>query len=73
MMMSLVRLLVQLEQKLHEKVKHAKQLSYVDKDGKTVTLDGVDLVKGEKKTQKIKISEQYNINGISLPLTVAIQ
>ena len=42
-----------------EKVKHAKQLSYDDKDGKTVTLDGVDLVKGEKKTQKIKISEQY--------------
>ena len=42
-----------------EKVKHAKQLSYVDKDGKTVTLDGVDLVKDQKKTQKIKISEQY--------------
>ena len=40
-----------------EKVKHAKQLSYVDKDGKTVTVDAVDLVKDQKKTQKIKISD----------------
>ena len=45
-----------------EKVKHAKQLSYVDKDGKTVTLDGVDLVKMKRKRRKSKFLNNTSIN-----------
>lgn len=41
-----------------EKVKESKKLSFVSSDGQTVEMDGLTLVKGEKKTQKIKITEK---------------
>ena len=55
------------------KVDEAKPLSFLDKDGKPVTIKGVNLpVKGQKVTQKIKSLKSINTSGILLQI-VAIR
>jgi hypothetical protein len=42
-----------------EKVSESKKLSFTGANGKTTEFDGLNLITGEEKVQKIKISEQF--------------